>query len=83
MVQEAVKQILKQKSHPYEVYIKSYKVIFSMLGRKVIFCIFSTYFNKETIETISKYQWNYSIGRSKLHLANWTYLSTLHMLAKT
>jgi len=42
MLHEAVKQILKQKSHPYEVYIKSYKVIFSMLGHKVIFCIFST-----------------------------------------
>jgi len=27
-----------------------------MLGHKVIFCIFSTYFNTETIKTISKYQ---------------------------
>jgi len=27
-----------------------------MLGHKVIFCIFSTYFNKQTIKTISKYQ---------------------------
>jgi len=27
-----------------------------MLGYKVIFCIFSTWFNKETSKTISKYQ---------------------------
>jgi len=27
MVQEAMKRILKHKSRPYEVYIKSYKVI--------------------------------------------------------
>jgi len=26
-----------------------------MLGHEVVFCIFSTYFNKETIKTISKY----------------------------
>jgi len=41
VLQEAMKQILKQKSHPYQGYNKSYKVIFSMLGHKVIFCIFS------------------------------------------
>jgi len=27
VLQEDMKQILKQKSHPYEIYIKSYKVI--------------------------------------------------------
>jgi len=42
MLQEAMKRILKQKSHPYEVCNKSYKVIFSMLDHKAIFCIFST-----------------------------------------
>jgi len=53
-----MKRILKQKSHPYEVHNKSYEVIkisFSMLVHKVIFCIFSTKFNKETMKTISKY----------------------------
>jgi len=41
-----------------------------MLGHKVIFCIFSTYFNKETIKTISKYQLKlYYVARSKLHPA--------------
>jgi len=37
-----MKGILKQKSHPCEVYIKSLKFIFSILGHKAIFCIFST-----------------------------------------
>jgi len=37
-----MKRILKQKSHPYEVYNKRYKFIFSMLGQKAIFCTFST-----------------------------------------
>jgi len=27
-----------------------------MLGHKVMFCIFSTLFNEETVETITKYQ---------------------------
>jgi len=40
--QEAMKRNLKQKSHPYEIYNKSYKVIFSMFGHKVISCIFSS-----------------------------------------
>jgi len=31
VLQEAMKSILKQKSHPYEVYIKSNKVIKSHL----------------------------------------------------
>jgi len=31
VVQEAMKRMLKQKSHPYEVYIKSYKVIKSQI----------------------------------------------------
>jgi len=31
VVQEAMKRILKQKLHPYEVYIKSYKVIKSRI----------------------------------------------------
>jgi len=50
-----MKRILKQKSHPNEVHNESYeviKIIFSMLVQKVIFCIFSTKFNKETIKTI-------------------------------
>jgi len=42
VLQEAMQQILKQKSHPYEVYYKRYKVMFSMLGHKVILWIFST-----------------------------------------
>jgi len=53
-----MKRILKQKSHPYEFHNKRnevIKTIFSMLVHKVIFCIFSTKFNKETIKTISKY----------------------------
>jgi len=40
--QEVIKQILKQKSHPYEVYNKGYKVIkaiFSQLCHQVIFRI--------------------------------------------
>jgi len=35
-----MKRIFKQRLHPYEVYNKSYKVIFSMLGHKVIFAYF-------------------------------------------
>jgi len=56
VLQEAAKRILTQKSHSYEAYNKRYNDIFSILGHKVIFCIFSTQFNKETIKTISKYQ---------------------------
>jgi len=40
VLQEAMKRILKQKSHTHEVYNKSYKAIYSLLGHKVIFCIF-------------------------------------------
>jgi len=31
-----MKRVFNQKSHPYEVYNKSYDAIFSMLGHKVI-----------------------------------------------
>ena len=41
MFQEAVKRIFKQKSPLCEIYNKSYEVIISMLGHKVIFCTFS------------------------------------------
>jgi len=45
VLQEGMKQILKQISHPNNVYnkiINSKKVIISMLGHKVIFCMFTT-----------------------------------------
>jgi len=42
VLQEATKCILKQKSHPYEVYNKSYKVIFSMFVMKSYFACFQT-----------------------------------------
>jgi len=42
VLQEAMKRILKQKSHTHEIYTKRYKVILSMFGHKVIFCVFST-----------------------------------------
>jgi len=55
--------------------------MFSMLRHhKDIFCIFSTYFNKETIKTSG--ETSASLGLN-LHPANWKYLGTLQLLAKT
>jgi len=31
VLQEAMQRISKQKEHPYKIYIKRYKVIFSLL----------------------------------------------------
>ena len=57
---------LKQKSHPYEVYNKSYKVIFSMLGHSHI------YFQPDSIRKPSKHsqniEWNYYITIDLSHI---------------
>jgi len=47
--------------------------MFSMIGPRVIFCIFSISFNKETILKQSQnIRWNYYIAGSILHPAKWT-----------
>jgi len=83
VLQEAMKRILKEKSHPYEIYNNSYKVIFSMLGHKVIFCHFQPNSVRKPLKLFQNIGWNYYITRSKLYPANWTHLGTWRKLAMT
>jgi len=81
VLQEAMKRLLKQKSHPYDVYNKIYQATKS-------FCVyFQPNSTRKPLKQSQNIGWNYYIARSKLHPANWTHLSyklvTMRMLAKT
>jgi len=50
---------------------------------KSYFAYFQPNSIRKPLKQTQNIRWNYYIDMSKLHLASWTHLGTLHMLAKT